>query len=121
MPMSRCRDQRGLTLLEVLVAMVVISASLLLLLGMGMTALHGNHWANKTTVATQMMQQRLEHIQSTGDFSNGTASAEGVDVSWTCTPIGNYLRRVDISANWVDAGTRSRTNSLTAYITSDSL
>ena len=49
----RCiKNQDGVTILEVLIAMIILSLALLLLLNMAMVALDGNDWANNMTVAT---------------------------------------------------------------------
>ncbi|MEE8577304.1 MAG: prepilin-type N-terminal cleavage/methylation domain-containing protein, partial [candidate division Zixibacteria bacterium] len=64
MKMHAIRNQEGVTLLEVLIAMIILSVSLLLLLNMAMVALDGNDWANNTTIATQLMQQKLEQLRS---------------------------------------------------------
>ena len=73
------KNERGITILEVLIAMIILSFSLLLLLNMAMVALDGNDWSNKTTVATQLMQQKLEQLRSVKDvaLTDGSDSAQG--------------------------------------------
>ncbi len=61
-------NQDGISILEVLIAMIILSMALLLLLNMAMVALDGNDWSNKTTVATQMLQEKLEQLRV---LSNG--------------------------------------------------
>ena len=117
----KLKNESGLTLLEVLIAMVILSIALLMLLNMGMVALDGNEWSNRTTVAAQRMQQKLEQIRSSNDFSNGAETVDDVNLAWTVAPVDVHLRRVDITATWRDMGNRQVSNSMTAYIKSDSV
>lgn len=114
-------NQSGLTLLEVLISMVILSISLLLLLNMAMVALDGNDWSNKTTIATQLMQEKLEQLRSTANPSSGEDTALGVVRTWTVTNAGSYLRQVGIAATWEDIRANTVIDSLTAYIKTDSI
>ncbi|MEK7774641.1 MAG: prepilin-type N-terminal cleavage/methylation domain-containing protein [Candidatus Zixiibacteriota bacterium] len=114
-------NQRGLTLLEVMVAMMILGVSLLLLLNMGMVALNGNDWSNKTTVASQLMQQKLEEIRSTAKFSNGSDTAQGMTREWKVTSAGTNLQKLDITVKWMDINNRDMKNSLTTYVKADSV
>ncbi|MCK4574057.1 MAG: prepilin-type N-terminal cleavage/methylation domain-containing protein [candidate division Zixibacteria bacterium] len=124
MKAGKMRNQRGLTLLEVLVAMIIMGISLLMLLNMTMVALDGNDWSNQTTIAAQSMQEKLEQLRSDPDLSpssGGTDTSQGVATTWTVTNSGNHLRRVDVEAIWTDIRGHERTNTLTAYVKTDSL
>ena len=114
-------NQRGVTLLEVLVAMIILSFSLMLLLNMAMVALDGNDWSNKMTIATQMLQQKLEQIRASGDFSNGADTAQGIVRSWNVRNAGSHLREVTVHVMWEDLRARERDNSITAYVRTDSV
>lgn len=121
--MKKYTDSRGITLLEVLIAMVIISISLLLLLNMGMVALDGNDWSNNTTISTQLLQEKVEQLRSernTG-MNSGSDTAGGFTRSWTVSNAGMHLRRVDVSITWDDIKNRTHTNTMTAYIRTDSL
>jgi type II secretion system protein I len=121
MKKNKCKSNSGLTLLEVLIAMVIMSISLLVLLNMAMVALDGNDWSNKTTIATQLMQQKLEQLRSMAVPTNGTDTAMGVTREWRVTNAGSYLRKVDISVTWEDIRNNVKSNSLVSYIKTDSL
>ena len=117
-------DERGVTLLEVMVAMLLISFSLLMLLNMGMIALDGNDWSNKTTTATQMLQEKLEELRGGGYSSlvSGSDTADGGIIrNWTVTSAGNHLRRIDVDVIWEDIQARQQTNSVTAFVRTDSV
>jgi len=115
--------QDGISILEVLIAMIILGMSLLLLLNMAMVALDGNDWSNNTTVATQLLQEKLEELR--GDASavieDGTDTVQGITRSWTVTDMGNHLRQVDVEVMWEDISSRSHTNSMSTFIRTDSL
>jgi len=121
----KIRNQDGLTLLEVLVAIVIMSVSLLLLLNMAMIALDSNDWSNNTTVATQLMQEKLENLRSEPNLqpyvSSGTDTVGDIRRAWLVTPAGNHLRRVEVMVQWADLKGQATNNSITAFIKTDSL
>lgn len=110
------KSNRGITILEVLIAMVVLSLSLLLLLNMAMVALDGNDWSNKTSIATQLLQEKLEQLRVDPDPAGGSDTASGVTRTWSVSTIASHLRRVDVNVSWTDVRQRTKTNTMTAYI-----
>ena len=120
---NKLTNQSGLTLLEVMIAMLIMSISLLLLLNMAMVALDGNDWSNKTTVATQVLQQKLEQIRGGGmaAMKSGSDTAGGLARRWTVSSAGNHLRKVEVEVHWIDIKQKDHTNKLTAYIRTDSV
>ena len=121
MRMKRIQNQNGITLLEVLIAMIILSLALLVLLNMAMVALDGNDWANNTTVATQLMQEKLEQLRGDVNPTGGADTVGDVSRTWSVTPVSSHLRRVDVSVNWHDISGTAKTNSLTSYIRTDSV
>ena len=116
-------SQSGITMLEVMIAMILTSCALLMLLHMAMTALDGNDWSHQTTVATQVLQEKLEHLRGVGAGAlvSGSDTTKGMARTWTVTNQGSHLRRVDIQVVWDDIKAGTHTNALTAYISTDSL
>jgi hypothetical protein len=94
--------------------------SLLLLLNMAMVALDGNDWSNKTTNATQLIQQKLEQLRTTANPTDGNDVVNGVTRTWVVSNAGNHLRRIDITIQWEDVRSQSHSNSITTYIRTDS-
>jgi prepilin-type N-terminal cleavage/methylation domain-containing protein len=121
MTISRLKNENGVSLLEVLVAMMILSFSLMMLLNMAMIALDGNDWSNKTTLSTQLLQEKLEQIRATASFGNGSDTANGVIRTWNVSYAGPHLRQVDVSVVWLDMQAQERTNAITAYVRSDSV
>lgn len=114
--------QGGFTILEVLVAMVILGMSLLLLLNMAMVALDGNDWSNNTTVATQLLQEKLEQLRSqTVKLESGYDSPDSLQRVWTVTDAGNRLKKVEVVVTWTDIRNNTVSNSMTTYIKTDSI
>lgn len=61
---SKLRDQVGFTLLEVLVAMTVLTIGLLGIAAMMITAMQGNQQSRRMTIATNLAQQRIEEMKN---------------------------------------------------------
>ncbi|KAA3632662.1 MAG: prepilin-type N-terminal cleavage/methylation domain-containing protein [Calditrichaeota bacterium] len=124
MKISKKMNQKGLTILEVLVAMIILSMSLLVLLNMAMVALDGNDWSNKTTIATQLMQEKMEQLRNIPGLSSsysGTDTASGVSRVWKVTNADNHLRKVIVAVTYENIKGDQVTNELTSYIKTDSL
>ena len=117
----RIRDRSGLTLLEVLIAIIILSMSLLLLLNMAMVAMDGNDWSNNTTVATQLLQEKLEQLRTSHSPTGGSDTISDYARAWTVSSPANHLRRVDIRVTWEDIRNRVKVDSMTAYIKTDSV
>ena len=114
--------QRGFTILEVMVAMLIIGVSLLLLLNMGMVALDGNDWANQTTCATQLMQEKLESLRTAGSqIASGSDTVSGITRHWEVATAGDFLKRVDVAVEWEDVRSRIHADTMTAFIRCDSI
>lgn len=118
---KKISNQRGVSLLEVLVAMLILSMSLMMLLNLSMIALDANEWSNNSTRAAQMLQQKLEEIRGSEDFTSGSDSANGIARTWTVTNIGNHLRQVDVQVTWEDMQANSKTSAIRAYVRSEAL
>ena len=113
-------NEQGITIMEVLIAMIILSLSLLLLLNMAMVALDGNDWSDRTTRATVLLQQKLEELRNESDPSDGADTSGGISRSWTVTDVGHHLRRIDVLAQWEDVRSKAKSNTVTAYIQVDS-
>ncbi len=111
----------GVSILEVLVAMLILSVALLMLLNMAMVALDGNDWSNKTTLATQLVQQKLEEIRATGNMTNGTDVVNNVTRSWSVSSAGQHLRNVKIALSWSDVSNKQHYDTMSTIIRTDSI
>ncbi len=121
---EKLTENKGISLLEVLVAMIILGMALLALLNMSMVALDGNDWSNKTTTATQVMQEKLEQLRNIPNLSssaNGSDTTSGVERVWVVTDEANHLKQVQVIALWDDIRGYRVSNSITSYVKTDSL
>jgi type IV pilus assembly protein PilV len=72
----KLRCQRGFSLIEVLVALVILAVGLLGLAMFQITAIKGNAIASKWTVATELAQDRVERFRHVG-WNNIVSSNAG--------------------------------------------
>ena len=114
-------ENRGFTILEVLVSVIILTMSLLLLLNMAMVALEANDWSNKATASTQLLQDKLEELRTTMSSAGGADTVQGIQRSWKITKAANHLRRIDIAATWQNNRGDILHNNITAYVRTDSI
>lgn len=106
---SRSAPRRGFTLVEVLVALVVVAVGLLGVAGSSAIALRAANAAVREQAAVSRARTRLALIESAGCV--GAASGEhrvaaGLSDKWSVGPLANGARLVDVSADWDDVGRR---------------
>jgi len=118
--MKKFIENSGFTIMEVMVAIVILTLSLLLLLNMAMVALEGNDWSNKATASTQLLQEKLEELRTGMNLSSGIDTVNSIERNWQITVAANHLRRVDITASWRNRHGDVLQNNITAYIRTDS-
>lgn len=108
-------NARGFSLIEVMIALVILSVGLLGLAGMQGTAINGNLHGNTITQATALAQATIEQIRNTAydniDTTTFPDAESRVDESIyerTITieddvPL-NELKRITVTVSWRKAG-----------------
>ena len=100
------RYSKGFTLLEVLVAIVIFSLSLLGLSAMAVSTIHGQALSEKISTATHLAQEKMEEIKDTiydGVFQSGYA----VEEYGTIAGFNQFRRVVEIRENEFLDGTKT--------------
>jgi len=114
--MKKLRTQKGFSILEVMVSIVILTMSLVFLLNMAMVALEANDWSNKATMSTQLLQEKLEELRTTMALTNGTDTVSTIERRWRITSVNSYLRQIDITASWQNNRGDTLHNSISTMI-----
>ncbi len=109
------RKQKGFSLIEVLVALVILSISLLALAGLMVQSTRNSSWGNHLTEAATLAQDRFERFRAVRpqtDIPEGTnfdqvTAASGITYTrtWTVTtnsPVPPTARTITITITWTD-------------------
>jgi len=86
--MKRIADSSGFTLIEVMIAILVIVVGLLGVAGVATTVINGNTLAKEMTTATTLAQDKIEDLKSTayGSISSGSDTQQSIYTrTWTVT------------------------------------
>ena len=121
MMIRKLTSKTGISLLEVMVAMIILSLALLTLLNMAMVALDGNNWSNNTTIAVQLMQQKMEQLRSSPNLTSGSDTTTDMVRNWQVTNAGNHLRKVKVEVLWNDIRDKTKSSTITSLLRTDSL
>ena len=103
----RITPQGGFTLIEILIAMTIFSASFLGLAAGATTVMKSNHSSYNNTVATNLAQDKLEELRALDVTAvaggNNTEKVGGVSFTrtWT-TADADGLRKIKVVISWTD-------------------
>jgi type IV pilus assembly protein PilV len=62
--LRQCKEQKGFTLIEVMIALVILATGLLALMGLQIVAIKSNAFSNEMSQASILAQTRLEEIRN---------------------------------------------------------
>lgn len=121
-------NRKGLTLLEVLVSMVVMSLGLLSLAPMVVLSIEGNNISRDAISVSNLAKQRIEYYRGLDslptipyksyeyDLQGGYDRLTYITDSTIDTLVPGGLARVDVTINWVDNSNVNRSTSYTTFI-----
>ncbi|OGP70454.1 MAG: hypothetical protein A2W09_09220 [Deltaproteobacteria bacterium RBG_16_50_11] len=106
-------NSRGFTLIEVLIALVILSVSLLALASLTAVTTKNNAFGSHVTEAATFAQDKLEELRairwdqivSSNDQKTGSTGI-AYSRNWNVAQNGS-LKTITISVNWNDQGNRS--------------
>ena len=106
--------QKGFTLLEVLIGLIVLAVGLLSAAGMQIVSVRGNYAGSNLTRATILCQDKLEELKnkrySDPTLGGGqppqqiTESGTDYTVRYDVTPLGNTMKRIEVTVDWSERG-----------------
>ncbi len=118
------RNKRGFTVLEAMIALVILSMALLALLRVMPVGIKGSKLAEQTTIATMLAQKKIEETREktwplaggSGNFADdGYPNFDYVLEITSATPT-TYLREVTVTVSWPAGVTPQRTVALQTHI-----
>ncbi|MCK4428102.1 MAG: prepilin-type N-terminal cleavage/methylation domain-containing protein [candidate division Zixibacteria bacterium] len=108
------RNKKGVTLLEVLVAMIILAFGVLSLAPMIVISMIGNSYSNQVTIADAIAQDRLEEIKTWSEvdpipYSETISNIQGIftretliDDSTTDASIPAGVYEIQVTVSWTD-------------------
>lgn len=111
------KGTRGFTLVEIMVALLVLTVGFLGVIGLLYTTIDRNRFAGQITEATTLAQDKIEQLKALGYAAAGTNSTETGLTATATTSGGIYTRTVLATAStrysqylvtvsWARAGTQ---------------
>lgn len=92
----RARDRAGFTLVELIVAMLMLTIGLLGLAGVGAVVLKQMKGGTYQTIAASIAQSRFEQLEGDpcASIVSGSATSRGMTEKWTVTTLGPRAKTV---------------------------
>jgi len=97
----------GFTLVEIMIALFILSVGLLAVATMQISAIRGNAMGNDVTHATLLAQDMLEQLKSSTNILTVADSndVEGIyNRSWTLTAASGVARTAAVTVSWTTMG-----------------
>jgi prepilin-type N-terminal cleavage/methylation domain-containing protein len=90
------RPRRGMSLVELIVGIIVLTVGMLGLAGVSTVVLRQMNGSANQTVATTLVQSRLEQFEGRpcASIVGGTATTRGVTETWTTSAVGSRGKRI---------------------------
>ena len=112
-------NEKGFSLLEVLIALILLAVGLLAMASMQITSVRGNFFSHHLTQANYVAQDRLEFLDhlpfeaaqlQAGNYVDGTVNVSNIvfNRSYSVTVNGG-LKTIQYRVNWNDGVTRQVT------------
>lgn len=103
-------NNKGFSLIEVLVGLVILAIGLLAIAGMQITSIRGNYFSSSLTQATILAQDRMEKLKNLPypSLSSGsdteTVSGTIFTMQWTVVPDSpaDTWKTVTVTVKWTD-------------------
>ena len=107
----------GVSILEVLIALIILSVALLMMLNLAMVALDGNDWANNATTGVQLIQQKLEEVRTMRPAPGVYVdTAQGCTRTTTITGVTSHLNFANVVVTWEDVRGHTKADSIQSLI-----
>ena len=122
------KDNKGLSLLEVLIAMLVLGIGILGLAPMVVLSIEGNNISRDVVTVSNIAKEKLEYLESLEDMPAMPYREQELDIH-TGYDRTTYVRdntidtllppdvyRVDVTVSWIDKASVQRSTTYSTYI-----
>ncbi len=129
--MKKMNNDRGISLLEVMIGMLILAFGLLGLAPMFTVAIEGNIVSRDTSIASDLIKEKIEYYESVDSLPT-TPYYEyeaGLDTVFARTTriedhvsdstIPDGMHRIEVVVAWTDKQAVSRSSSYTTYLIED--
>ena len=115
------RLEQGITLIEVLASMIILSLGLLTLLPMATLSIDANTHARDTDHVISQIQNKIEELRNTDIIDPGIEvdSVSGMQTSWWTEDEAEDLKKVIVEVTWRDNANVDRTQRGVTYMYKD--
>ncbi len=119
--------QKGVTILEVMISMVILGFGILGLAPLIVISMYGNSYSHEVTSANAIAQEKIEQLKEAPSFSplpwqetvsgvhNSFTRTTTVDDNTTDVSIPSGVYRITVNVSWTDQKGLSRTLSYYTY------
>ena len=115
--MSNLSGDKGFTLIEVLIGLIILAVGILAIAGMHVTSTRGNFFSSNLMQASYVAQDRLEFLKNLpftdpqiqdGSSVNGSKTISGVVFNWSYRIVANGdIRTINLTVTWNDGVDRN--------------
>ena len=111
-------NQKGFSLIELLIAMAILAMAMLAAASMQFNSIRNNTNGNIVTQANMLGKGKMEELKNTRDLTTISNGAENginaggqpggiYDLSWTVDNLGSSARRITVTVQW-NRGSQTR-------------
>ena len=103
--MSGLRNNRGFTLVEIMIAVFILVVALLGLISVTVMVIKGNSFSKTMTTATTLAKDKMEQLKNTGydSLAGGTDTVESIFTrTWTITSDSpaTGMKTIEVKVEW---------------------
>lgn len=99
----RLREQKGLSLIEVLIGLSILGVVIIALLAGLITAVLGVGQVDQRTMALNLARSQMEYIKSEPYDADGSyTTIAGDGISFTVSPVNDVLQQITVTVTYGD-------------------
>jgi Tfp pilus assembly protein PilV len=117
--MNRKRSKAGFSLVETVVATMVLSVGVLCVVNLTRWSFQAMYETERATLATQLSQSKLDENRGKNLFdslTSGRDTTNGITRTWTVTPVETALKQVVVVVQWTALPGHSRSITNVTYV-----